>query len=70
MANCPECGAGNPDGAFTCGTCGGFLPADGPAVGAEPGSPPPPGDAAIGGAPPGAISEWSPDIAGEKPSPG
>ena len=70
MAICPECGADNPDGAFTCGTCGGFLPAVGPTVEAEQGPPPPPGDAAAGGAPPGAISEWSPDMAGEKPPSG
>jgi len=69
MADCPECGAGNPDGAFTCGTCGGFLPAGGPAVEAGPGPLPPPGDAAAGDAPSGAASEWSPDMARETPSP-
>lgn len=65
MADCPDCGAGNPDDAFTCGTCGGFLPVGGPVVEAESGPPPPPGDA-----PSGAPSEWSPDMAGETPSPG
>ena len=70
MADCPECGAGNPDGAFTCGTCGGFLPAGGPAVEAELGPPPPPVDAATGDAPSVAPSEWSPDMDGETPSPG
>jgi hypothetical protein len=70
MADCPECGAGNPDDAFTCGTCGGFLPVGGPAVEAEPGPPPPSGDAATGDAPSGAPSEWSPDMAEETPSPG
>ena len=70
MVECPECGASNPDGAFTCGTCGGFLPAGKPAVEAEDVPPAAPGDATAGDVPPGAPSEWSPDIAGERPSPG
>ena len=69
MADCPECGASNPDGAFTCGTCGGFLPAGGPAVEADPGPPPPTGEAVAGGAQSGPPSEWSPEMAGEGPSP-
>ena len=70
MADCPECGADNPDGAFTCGTCGGFLPAGGPAVEAEPGLPPPPGEVETGGAQSGPPSEWRPEMIGGGPSPG
>jgi len=64
MAVCPECGSDNPEGSFTCGTCGGFLPAVKPAGGGGVGPSSPEA------APPGAPSEWRPEMAGETGPPG
>ncbi|MDY6794536.1 MAG: zinc ribbon domain-containing protein [Actinomycetota bacterium] len=62
MPVCPECGANNPEGAFTCGTCGGFLPFGGD--GEESARAP-----QAGKSPPGAASEWTSDMARGVPPP-
>jgi hypothetical protein len=62
MPVCPECGADNTEGAFSCRDCGGLL-TSGPA---HPEQQPAPGEPDA----PRAPSEWSPEVASDVQPPG
>lgn len=64
MPVCPECGAENPEGAFSCRECGGSLTAGAARAPERPPGPP----ETSGGGPAGAPSEWTPDMAPPGPS--